>query len=88
MKLSGGKSSVLQIFRAQKNFLGAASAQVASSNRVLTGMGWGVQRGGVGSGLKGKPPPPPPACQPQPQIRRKSLVFTDHQNKEPSNSPV
>ena len=44
----GGKSSVLQIFQAQKNFPGAASAQVASSNQVLTSMGWGVQRGGGG----------------------------------------
>ena len=44
----GGKSSVLQIFQAQKNFSGTSSAQVASSNQALTSMGWGVQRGGGG----------------------------------------
>ena len=45
-------SSVLQIFQAQKKFPGAVGAQVASSNQVLTSMGWGVQRGGgvVGGG--------------------------------------
>ena len=37
---------------------GAPGAQVASSNQVLTSMGWGVQGGGGGlvSGLTGKRP--------------------------------
>ena len=56
---NGGKSSVLQIFQAQKIFPGAPCAQVASSNQVLTSMGWGVQRGGGGLvlGLTGTHPP-------------------------------
>ena len=62
MSTSGGKSSVVQIFQAQKNFPGAAGAQVASSNQVLTGMGLGGPEGGRVSGLTGKPPPPPPAA--------------------------
>ena len=47
-KQVGGELSVLQTFWAQKIFPGAVGAQVASSNWVLTGMGWGVQRGGGG----------------------------------------
>ena len=51
-------------FSGSKNFPGATSAQIASSNKVLTSMGWGVQRGGGGvgggeglvSGLTGKRP--------------------------------
>ena len=39
---------MLQIFQAQKNFPGAVGAQVASSNQVLTSVGWGVQKGGEG----------------------------------------
>ena len=35
-------------FSGLNNFPGTVGAQVASSNRVLTSMGWGVQRGGWG----------------------------------------
>ena len=48
---------MLQIFQAPKRFPGAAGAQIASSNRVLTGMGWGVQSGG-GQASQVSPPPP------------------------------
>ena len=42
---------MLQIFQAQKKIPGAIGAQIASSNQVLTSMGWGVQRGwGMGGG--------------------------------------
>ena len=52
-------------FPGSKKFPGATSAQIASSNQVLTSMGWGVQTGEVGglgggglvSGLTGKRPP-------------------------------
>ena len=48
MQASGGNSSVLQVFQAQKKVSGVIGAQVASSNRVLSSMGWGAQRGGGG----------------------------------------
>ena len=35
-------------FPGSKKFLGAASAQIASSNQVLTSMGWGGPEGGGG----------------------------------------
>ena len=49
---------ICKFYRLKKKFLGTTSAQVASSNHVLTGMGWGVQRGGgLVPGLTGKRPP-------------------------------
>ena len=45
----GGESNVLQIFLGSKKKI--PGTQVASSNQVLTSMGWGVQRvWGVGGG--------------------------------------
>ena len=51
MSTSGANFKCVANFPGSKNFSGAVGAQVASSNRVLTSMDGGVQKGGGGGGF-------------------------------------